>query len=115
MNLRRFVGNWSLPLAIIAGIISYFAIRFLYRELPAELAVYLPARRTVLAAVAVVQPALIFIMPPGAFLTFGLIMALLNKFEKNRQNKAKLKSASEKDSKANADAAVQEQTGGEAA
>lgn len=61
------------------------------------------------------EPALIFIMPPGAFLTFGLIMALLNKFEKNRQNKAKLKSASEKDSKANADAAVREQTGGEAA
>ncbi|WP_274969092.1 sodium-dependent transporter [Succinimonas amylolytica] len=70
MNLRRFVGNWSLPLAIIAGIISYFAIRFLYRELPAELAVYLPARRTVLAAVAVVQPALIFIM---LFISFAKV------------------------------------------
>lgn len=70
MNLRRFAGNWSLPLAIIVGILSYLAVRYLYRALPAGILTWLPDIKTVLTAVSVVQPVLIFIM---LFISFAKV------------------------------------------
>ncbi|MFA4045591.1 transporter [Prevotella sp. PCHR] len=59
MNIIRFIKNWTLPLAMIAGVVSYFA----YVRLP----FFAPTRPYANAVVGVVQPLLIFSM---LFLTF---------------------------------------------
>ncbi|WP_406545592.1 sodium-dependent transporter [Succinimonas sp.] len=70
MTLRRFLSSWSLPLAILAGILAYVTVYELYRELPEQMLSILPSRKTVLNLVAVAQPFFLFVM---LFISFAKI------------------------------------------
>lgn len=59
MKILQFIKDWTLIIAILAGIASYF----IYASIPA----LAPTRHMALAAVEIVQPVLIFVM---LFLTF---------------------------------------------
>ena len=59
MSIIRFIKNWTLPIAMLTGALSYFV----YTGIPA----LVPTKPYVAQAIAILQPALIFAM---LFITF---------------------------------------------
>lgn len=59
MSILSFLKNWTLPIAIIFGIISYFVAVWLWQVVPANT---LPSRKFILDAISIIQPIFIFVM-----------------------------------------------------
>ncbi len=65
MSIKQFCKNWSLPIAIVLGILSYLFAQLIYSFIPNE---FLPSRYLVIDVIAIVQPLLISIMLFVSFL-----------------------------------------------